>query len=231
MSTDTTISVRVDRELSEALDALAADAGTSKSEIVREVLRDNVVNENLGSLPEHLVILSQRERMIQGMNRVRDLREGFEKRTEKQLYHRFHKGGYDAEGIETIAENYHSEIETLWPEYADEDYTDTRQEKHEWLNNLVENYKRLDSSTGENESLSGGQSDDALRADAKRLLSVSNRGDSLSGGGKMRSHPPSKVVDMLACRPGVERGDAQRIVDAVSDHDPEKEGTEGVADD
>lgn len=222
----TTITVRVPRTLSVALDSLADEIDTSKSQVIRDVLREEIIDPDLADLPEHLVIQSKREQMKR-QNRVTDLREGFEGRTRKQLHTRYYSGDYDCESIRRVAENYHREVEILWPEWSETDYQEQRKDMHGFVDDLVAKYQELDDQLGNSEkSLDGGTDKDKLREDAEQLLF-----EDLKSTGRTQLGDPEEVVQTLSMRPGVDKGTAREVVTELTDDSANAEPTEGVGDD
>jgi len=205
MSDSTTLSVRIKSTLREALDSASEDLRTSRSELVRTLLREAVVEGDL-DIPEHLRVLAEREAM-KDKNRVRDLRGGYSGRVKKQLYSRYYSGDYSASDIEDLAENYRREARVLWPEWSETDYAEEREEALAVVSAQVSKYQALEE-TGEEVSLDGGTDSEELRDDADLLLA---------------DYPRGRVISMLSSRPGADRADAVEAVEAV---DPTRDSEE-----
>lgn len=210
MSDSTTLSVRIKSTLREALDSASEDLRTSRSELVRTLLREAVVEGDL-DIPEHLRVLAEREAM-KDANRVRDLRGGYSGRVKKQLHSRYHSGDYSAEDIESLAENYRREARILWPEWSDTDYQEEREEALALIEAQVDKFHSLED-TEDGVELDGGTEPEELESDADRLLA---------------QHPRGRVVSMLSDRPGVDRSESVEAVDAVDPTlEPEEEESPG----
>jgi antitoxin component of RelBE/YafQ-DinJ toxin-antitoxin module len=205
MSDSTTLSVRIKSTLREALDSASEDLRTSRSELVRTLLREAVVEGDL-DIPEHLRVLAEREAM-KDANRVRDLRGGYSGRVKKQLHSRYHSGDYSASDIEDLAQNYRREARILWPEWSETDYAEEREEALAVVSAQVSKYQALEE-VGAEVSLDGGTDLEDLRADADRLLA---------------DYPRGRVISMLSDRPGADRSDAVEAVEAV---DPTRDSEE-----
>jgi len=114
MSETTHLSFRVSEGLNDAIEELAHEYRTSKSEVARNLLTTGLEQEPEDVIPEHDLIAYKRDE-IKRENRVKDWRGGFETRVKQEFTRRF-KNGYKPEDLAAFADGYRQEAHLLWPE-------------------------------------------------------------------------------------------------------------------
>ena len=111
----------------------------SMSETIRHLI-DLALEEHpelLELIDEETIVRLQREQFIDEQANVTNWRSGFESRVHDHFKRRF-ENGYSAEALTEWACNARREAEILWPEWADEDYSERRQEALEYVDSMLE---------------------------------------------------------------------------------------------
>lgn len=110
----------------------------SESETFRRLLDYALEHADLADLmSEDVRVKLARKRFVEDEATVRDWRAGFETRVKREFKKRW-ENGYAPEKLETYAENFHREVEILWPEWSAEDYADRRAEAHAYTEAVKE---------------------------------------------------------------------------------------------
>jgi len=118
MSNTVHLGLRISEGLSNAIEELASEYRTSKSEVARNLLTTGLEeSDDEDIIPEHDLIAYKREE-IKRQNRVQDWRGGFETRVKQEFTRRF-KNGYRAEDLAAFADGYRQEAHLLWPDDCD----------------------------------------------------------------------------------------------------------------
>lgn len=207
MSDRTTLSFGASRELSEAVEEAAREAGTSKSGLMREVLVETLVKGDEFDIPEHLVVIERREQ-IKRRNKVADLRGGFRGRVWQEFHSRF-ENGYKPDGIESIASGYVEEARLLFDEDEAADHiayirelVDQYREKYELGEDLHDPEEAFATFSGVEEAE---QMDEEERKARDRALEEARREDANKRGFAVREVQRRAGVDAEIAEWAVER--------------------------
>lgn len=105
----------------------------SEAEVFRRLLDFALERADLADLlSEEVRVKVLRERFVEDEATVRDWRTGFETRVKREFKKRW-ENGYGPEKLEEYAENFHREADIIWPEWSAEDYSERREEAHEYI--------------------------------------------------------------------------------------------------
>lgn len=142
-----TTSVVISEELDRSLDQLERETAKradvdslTRSDLMRRLLRAGLEETDLGDLlAEERRIALMREQFVEEEAKVNNWRTGFETRVKDKFKARF-ENGYQPEQLDRFAENMIREAEIIWPdaEWAEEDYTERREEAIEYVHAVRE---------------------------------------------------------------------------------------------
>jgi hypothetical protein len=108
----------------------------NKAETIRRLIDEGLDHSDLSDLvDESTRILAEREDFIETQGQVKNLRTGFEARVKRHFKKRFEQGT-TPEQIEQWSENMIRDARILWPEWAEEDYSDRRQEAVQYVEDM-----------------------------------------------------------------------------------------------
>lgn len=221
----------------------------SQSQAIRELLDAGLdaSDDLMALLDEETRVLVERSRLMDKEGKVRNLRTGFETRVKDNFKRRF-ENGYTADQLQEFALNMRREAELLWPEWAEEDYSERRQEALDYIDEVTEaavdaaekstwdpldpeavfsQHSGVEEGMQTAEALDGDLVDELVEQ-AENLLSTRT-----TGSGVRPALDPDEVIGRLQERPDVEEEVAVEAVRRALNSDPSRDSSdlEVVADD
>jgi len=124
--------------MSESNDDPTVPTMDSRADVYRKLVDYALKHAEIAEIiSDELRILSNRDEFVESEARLRSLRTGFEKRAKEEIEKRW-KAGMEPEQIREYAENYHREVDILFPGWTDVDHSRRRQKLHTYVSHLCD---------------------------------------------------------------------------------------------